>query len=576
MTENPQKSDDDWLEFLDRALRSQEGTLDAAGLERLSAEIKGDEARRNEFIQLQLRSALIHEVLQRESYDPPEMTDDVDACSAETNTRAIYSTGWSQFWPTIAVCSLSLVMVLTLLNVREPGQVPVAVVPEVELSPSIAKMAMLVESSHASFFGNAMLTPGNPLTPLQDYMLKSGLVKIEFPSGATAIIEAPAMFHVADAETLSLTTGLCSVHAPPGAEGFRVLTPVTKIIDRGTRFSVKVHENSETEVQVIEGVADLYSTARIEREFATGTVPAPATPLEGGMRLQHGQAMRVGTYESDTHEVTPFDEESYRRQLPDRIVRYETGLSADGEEDELMNVTVQRQGQLQTYAADELIPIEVTWFHGDGRIDSTGHLLGGTVRPQRPQDWLEDRRLSTGIINFGGQPEPLSGEPVMTSSDSDSGTGTPGLGIRFRTPVTNSPGPDVILFEVQCFTNPMDGDPFHVIPVQLRPGLKPLTIRKFDLTMNSPESKEICPFWLHRYPKPIDSLAELAVSESNVIIRSALLHFRAIAVGIDLSDLGYRPGEQVEELFFQHGAAGTASKVDPVFIAGLPALPPGR
>ena len=47
---------------------------------------------------------------------------------------------------------------------------------------------------------------------------------------------------------------------------------------------------------------------------------------------------------------------------------------------------------------------------------------------------------------------------------------------------------------------------------------------------------------------------------------------KIIVVGIDLSDLGYSIGAQVEGLFLQD-AADDNDSFDPVFIAGLPATP---
>ncbi len=47
------------------------------------------------------------------------------------------------------------------------------------------------------------------------------------------------------------------------------------------------------------------------------------------------------------------------------------------------------------------------------------------------------------------------------------------------------------------------------------------------------------------------------------------LGFRAVVVGIDLSDQGLAQGESLEELFFQD-AAEDVHIVDSVFIGGLP------
>src|SRR6218665_119259 len=84
------------------------------------------------------------------------------------------------------------------------------------------------------------------------------MMELKFPNGAEAILEAPAVFRVKHSDVLVMDTGTCSVHAPPGAEGFRIDTPGSTIVDRGTRFSLKVNDANETEIHVVEGMADVY------------------------------------------------------------------------------------------------------------------------------------------------------------------------------------------------------------------------------------------------------------------------------------------------------------------------------
>ncbi|MDF1815730.1 MAG: FecR domain-containing protein, partial [Verrucomicrobiales bacterium] len=110
----------------------------------------------------------------------------------------------------------------------------------------------------ASFFGE-LVPPVNSHPELnRNYSLVSGAVELAFPDGARTIIEGPAVFRVVSDDRLALDTGQCSVHCPKGAEGFRVDTPSSRVVDRGTRFHVSVSELNETEVQVVEGAADIY------------------------------------------------------------------------------------------------------------------------------------------------------------------------------------------------------------------------------------------------------------------------------------------------------------------------------
>lgn len=366
------------------------------------------------------------------------------------------------------------------------------------------------------------------------------------------------------------------MHAPPGAEGFEVLTPMTKVVDRGTRFYVNVQDTSETEVHVIEGAADLYAIngAQAKTEKSPAERISPSDLMTH--RLLDGEAVQLGGFVAESGERMDFNPARYRGELPDRLISYSATSTVDGMADDLQSLTVQRRGQILTYSVEELIPIEVLWFGGSSEPDPNGYLCGYRKRPARPEDWLEDRNLTTGLINFGGQETPLEKIPSRADGTLDVDRCPPGLGIRFRKPVINQPGPDVVLFEIQSFLNLAEGDPFHVYPVSAREDLRPLTVTNYDLTLNSSGIRQVAPLWSHRFPEPIHSLDELRDRDAPVIVDVGRMHFYVIAVGIDLSDLGYAEGEAVSELFFQHASPSLRVKVDPVFIAGLPPLNPSE
>lgn len=566
----PENSPD---KFAEQIMRFQDATLTPEEIAEFSAEMAGDPDRQRSFIEVQFRSALIREILQRQAY---EVSDTPEQQAQEDQSQCSKSSFVGQTSPTrpqngmghrvskFILAALALLAVGGVLFFRKTDR-QIARQEALPTAASPSPQVIVAGISHASFFGRGSLTTGQPIHAGDDCMLLSGMVKLAFPSGATAIIEGPAMFRVLNDDALALDTGSCSVHAPDGAEGFRVVTPLTQVVDRGTRFSVKVHESTETEVQVIEGAADLVSAGRPQALAGSSSSKRLSPPRE--IRLTEQQAVRFSGFGDDHQQPAPFNPDDYRRQLPDRIVSYQAETTDSGCVRELQQVTVQRGGELRTYSSNDLIPIEVTSFRGEEGTDRNGHLLGDETPPPRRHVWLEDLRLDTGVINFGGGETPLDRDPILQGPES-----TLGLGVRFLSPVINHAGPDVVFFEIQCFTNPLAGDPFHVSPVHFRRGLKSKTVTHYDLTMSSPESGKVPPFWLYRYSGPVRSLEDLstmAIEPNGGVMR---LHFRALAVGIDLSDLGYVEGEQVEELFFQHATIGVGSQVDPVLIAGLPAI----
>ncbi|NQV27912.1 MAG: FecR domain-containing protein [Rhodopirellula sp.] len=411
----------------------------------------------------------------------------------------------------------------------------------------------IASQSHARFFGELSPPEGSALSRQRDYVLMSGLVELEFPTGASAIIEGPAVFRVVSDESLALDMGRCSVHAPDGAEGFRIETPVTRVVDRGTRFTVNVSETSETEVQVIEGAADIYE--RVEGPRGCSDSHAVSEVVnDTAVRLTANNAQKfanVGEFSSD---AIPFDATSYRRQLPDRVVSYKATTGPDGDADRLISVTVQREGVVSEIPVDDLIPVEVTAFRGL----SGAFLCSNKALPGHRRDTTSDHSLVTGVINPGGSEVPLTTDP-----DAD----TPGMAIRFQKPVVNGPDADIVLFDVQTFSNSPDGDAFHISPMTFRPGLRAHTIRKFDLTMESPLALDLTDFDVFFFGQPANSLAELESTDCTP--RRQVVKFRGLAVGIDLSDLGYSLGDRVEELFIQD-ALDDQHFIDPVFIGGLP------
>ena len=440
--------------------------------------------------------------------------------------------------------------------------------PPSEIGPSHGDAVAPIEArfaslAHARFFGELLPPVDSVLTPRRDYVLMSGFVEVAFPAGASAILEGPAVFRVLSNECLALDIGRCSVHAPDGAEGFRVETPVTRVVDRGTRFAVSVSETSETEVQVIEGAADVYQ----QPDHSVSRTPVKDDAgVEFQVRLKTNQAQtftNIGKFSADS---MPFNSDAYHQGLPDRVISYDVTRDDTGGAIDLTSVRVQRGGTVMDLAVEELIPVEVTSFTGH-----SGHALiasnGALPEPRRLTS--SDFSLQTGLINPDGSREPLTTDPITSVPDSSEASLTPGMAIRFQSPVVNGPGPDVIFFELQSIGYPPEGDAFHVSPLQFRDGLRSHTIQVYDLTLESPEALRVATFHIHMFKGPVDSLEDLETREH--ASRHGGSKFRGLAVGIDLSDLGYANGERVEGLFIQD-AMDDQHNVDPVFIAGLPSI----
>lgn len=431
--------------------------------------------------------------------------------------------------------------------------------------------ARFASLARARFLDRATPPRATAVAAAETYVLSAGLVELAFPLGATAIIEGPAVFRVCGPDCLAVDVGRCSVHAPDAAAGFRVVTPASHVIDRGTRFVVDVDEASVTEVQVIEGAADLIvraDPAETVHRLTSGDVarhtPADATPTIGSVA---GRITRT----------------AYRPRLPDRLISYTASLQhpvsqADGDAagpgiDTLESITVQRGGETRHYDVGDLIGVTLQHFRGSGNRNNLtlpgedGFSVEKLRTAGARRGLLEtDRLLTTGIINPGGGKTPRTAEQAAAEQPER----TPGMAVSFQRPVVNQAGPEVILFELQVLPDPPEGDAFHVSPLRFKPRLRAHTVTGYDIDSTSPESQLMAPFRLvscRGVPESLADLLEQPLAHANRLP----LRARANAVAIDLADLGYAEGETCDGLFFQD-AADDATTLDPVFIAGLPPL----
>jgi hypothetical protein len=420
---------------------------------------------------------------------------------------------------------------------------------------------VLAQSVRASFFGELTPSLNSPMETNHEYALTSGIIELRFPAGATAILESPAVFSIAGVDKLVLQTGQCSVHAPDGAQGFQVDTPLTNIVDLGTRFSVAVDEAGETDVQVVEGIAEVFASSKMSR---AGDQP---------IRLRDGERRVYSENAGVISHPTEYDDSQYRHRLPDRVVSYRATDPNGRGAVELVDVTVQRGGKIYTYPIESLIGIELMHFKSaSGKNANPIAYSLGEVHSELDKI-VSDRALNTGVINPGGAAEPLHSNPIMVSPESVDTPNTPGMAVRFRQPIVNAIGPDVVVFDLQTFTNPPFGDAFHVGPVSFEPGLRSHTVWKYDITLNSKEAKILESFGLMRAAHPIHCLQDLQGFQA--LPSRVHTQFRALSVGIDLSELGYESGATIDQLFIQDAMDDNDSFVDPVLIVGLPPVTSG-
>ncbi|HWL09006.1 MAG TPA: FecR domain-containing protein [Planctomicrobium sp.] len=426
------------------------------------------------------------------------------------------------------------------------------------MSDEESQPVILAEEAGAIFYHELTPRVGSSLKWNRSYSLLQGQIELQFPRGARAIFESPAVFEVKSAEQVQVLFGSCSVYAPEGSEGFEVLTPATQFIDRGTRFLVKVDESGGSDVHVIEGLVD-----------------AVRSKQSGAAQLRKGEARR---YTGNRSDVLPsstirYSPSTYRSQLPDRLVRFSGRKNEHEELERLEEVQVRRGGKPYRYSINELIGGDVTSFCELGlpeKANLTNFILPLDFNGDLSDLLLHDDSFLTGILNPGGNPQPHLGQVLTPLETTERSQWTPGMTVTFRSPVVNSPGPDILIFDAHTTVHPISGDAFHVRPLELKPGYRPLTVRNYDIGMLSNESHRIGGFHLLQMSEPVACLQELLekpLSRGNIS-----LYYRVIGTGIDLSDMGVPEGEAVSAIFIQD-VLDDEHRLDPVMFVGLPEIP---
>ena len=218
----------------------------------------------------------------------------------------------------------------------------------------------------------------------------------------------------------------------------------------------------------------------------------------------------------------------------------------------LTSVSVTRSGAgTFTYVPSQLTGVDLT----DIAAVSLPILVPGTnasiPAPGTRATLLEDGRLDSGVLS------PFSaGNPPLNSFE-----------VTFLQPVVNSAGEDIVVFEIGALestlffinndNNTTDGVDRHE------------QIDAADFATNLLQVNYSLFSYNNGGDQTVDDLGELE-SATGYQFDSNGVGVGVSAVGLDLSDFGVAPGATIASLRFQ---SINTNRIDPVFIAGLPAVP---
>ena len=101
------------------------------------------------------------------------------------------------------------------------------------------------------------MRPGDSMAPGR-WQLVSGAAELEFYSGASVILEAPADLEILSENNGILHSGKLRAEVPLHAHGFTIQTKAVKLVDLGTSFGIEVGPDENTVVQVFDGKVELF------------------------------------------------------------------------------------------------------------------------------------------------------------------------------------------------------------------------------------------------------------------------------------------------------------------------------
>ncbi len=165
-----------------------------------------------------------------------------------------------------------------------PPSLSPAVQPSVVQAPVVQPPVVLGNAINAKFDPpDVSIAPGQPM-PAGSLFLQSGWIRIDFPTGVTAIVEGPAHFLVQSSATIHLTSGRISAEVTPAGHGFAIDAPFCRVVDLGTEFGIAVDSQGRSRVEVFKGQVSLNR-------------PTAAGGMAGSELLSQGSARRIDSME---------------------------------------------------------------------------------------------------------------------------------------------------------------------------------------------------------------------------------------------------------------------------------------
>lgn len=279
----------------DRILGLLDGTLDAAEVARLDADLRASAEARWLFRQL----ATLHSALEEQGDSHAQMTRTLIPMERllADQRRAMVRKSLVAAAAILALSALGL-----WLNLARSDAEILA-----ELRPGYGAVFSLIHEDGQQPAAGTQLREGSGVR------IEEGAVELRLATGVRCVVEGPAELTVLAGDRLRLSQGSGWFVVPPTATGFAVETRQMTAVDLGTKFGVLSGRDHPDQVHVVQGRVEVRAPAGAEEGSALVLQAGEACEFDGGQSLRPID-IRAGAFVTELPEAITFVDAQLRAE----------------------------------------------------------------------------------------------------------------------------------------------------------------------------------------------------------------------------------------------------------------------
>ncbi|MEM9480893.1 MAG: FecR family protein [Verrucomicrobiota bacterium] len=267
----------------EKFLRLQNGDLDSNESDRLQTQLREDRDTRRALAEHFLLAAAVEEVFA----DNATMT-----ASSAPRKRVIIPS-----WAPLAAAAAVLMVSAFLFFQRDESPMMVK---------AARPVATLILAENCTWKSSTAAPSEGQRLDAGQLDLLQGTAVIRFDGGAEVVLKGETSLRLQSSGSGELILGNVIVRAEEGADGFRLLTPGSPIVDLGTEFAARVDAAGATEVHVLDGKVE-YQEGKSIKPLAAGK----AIRFDASKRTPREVPLNSPRFDTIISEVNPLP----RREL---------------------------------------------------------------------------------------------------------------------------------------------------------------------------------------------------------------------------------------------------------------------